>query len=102
MRKLENLIKSEHEDFHHSNGITMNLENLFGQQNMDDNYLFLTRLINDNLDKNRLCRNCRWNKDTFCSIEFQYIVEEVDSELRTCEGWEYFIPSTLILRNHIQ
>lgn len=79
----------------------MNLEQLFGTD-IDDNYLYLTRIINDNLDKNKVCYNCHWGKETFCSIEFQYMMEEVEFELRTCEGWEHYIPPSLILRNHIQ
>ena len=80
----------------------MNLENLPGQQDINDNSLFLLRIMNDNLDKNKVCNNCRWNKDSFCSIEFQYIMEEVEFELRTCEGWELYIPPSLILKNHIR
>lgn len=79
----------------------MNLD-LYNQFGLDENSLYLTKIINDNLDRNKTCHNCRWNKEAFCAIEKEYMVERVDHELRTCEGWENFIPSFLILKNHIQ
>ena len=78
------------------------LENLFGQQDIDDDYFYLLRIIQANLDNHRLCYNCRWRNENFCSTELSYMVEELDFESRSCEFWEKYIPSSLILNNHIQ
>lgn len=79
----------------------MDVENIFTNFGFDNNELFLTRIINENIDKNKICSNCRWAYESNCIVRNTYITNRVDYDMRTCEGWELYVPPALILKNHI-